>query len=160
MFTVVTCDITFSCTDMLLCDLASWSVVPSLSVLVETGASLSGTSVHGNRLWSSLTGESFLSIRVAGWVSIHHHHWAAGVSRGWAKASACHLQVSLSCAVLCQIVSLLYLSRSSCVHCNLSQWSRLGESRDLSNLNSILHHDNILYLYQSGFLGCNYWWHR
>ena len=26
------------------------------------------------------------------------------MSRGWAKASACHLQVSLSCAVLCQIV--------------------------------------------------------
>ena len=43
----------------------------------------------------------------------HHHHWAAVVSRGWAKASACRLQVSLSCAVLCQIVSLQYLSRSS-----------------------------------------------
>ena len=42
----------------------------------------------------------------------HHHHWAAVVSRGWAKASACRLQVSLSCAVLCQIVSLQYLSRS------------------------------------------------
>ena len=35
------------------------------------------------------------------------------MSRGWAKASACRLQVSLSCAVLCQIVSLPYLSRSS-----------------------------------------------
>ena len=41
------------------------------------------------------------------------------VSRGLAKkikiiykASACRLQVSLSCAVLCQIVSLQYLSRS------------------------------------------------
>ena len=34
-------------------------------------------------------------------------------SRGWAKASACRLQVSLSCAVLFQIVSLQYLSRSS-----------------------------------------------
>ena len=42
----------------------------------------------------------------------HHHHWAAIVSRGWAKASACLLQVSLSCAVLCHIVSLQYLSRS------------------------------------------------
>ena len=42
-----------------------------------------------------------------------HHHWAAVVSCGWAKASACRLQVSLSCAVLCQIVSLQYLSRSS-----------------------------------------------
>ena len=35
------------------------------------------------------------------------------MSRGWGKASACRLQVSLSCAVLCQIVSLQYLSRSS-----------------------------------------------
>ncbi len=32
---------------------------------------------------------------------------------GWAKVSACRLQVSLFCAVLCQIVSLQYLSRSS-----------------------------------------------
>ena len=43
----------------------------------------------------------------------HHHHWAAGVATRWAKASACHLHVSLSCAVLYQIVSLQYLSRSS-----------------------------------------------
>ena len=43
----------------------------------------------------------------------HHHHWTAVVSRGWAKASACRLQVSLSCAVLCQIVLLQYLSRLS-----------------------------------------------
>ena len=35
------------------------------------------------------------------------------MSRRWAKASACFLQVNLSCAVLCQIVSLQYLSRSS-----------------------------------------------
>ena len=44
---------------------------------------------------------------------INHHHWAAVVSRGWANASACCLQASLSCAVLCHIVSLQYLSRSS-----------------------------------------------
>ena len=43
----------------------------------------------------------------------HHRHWAAVVSRGWAKVSARCLQVSLSCAVFCQIVSLRYLSRSS-----------------------------------------------
>ena len=43
----------------------------------------------------------------------HHHHWAATVSSGWAKASACRLQLSLSCAVLCHIVSLQHLSRSS-----------------------------------------------
>ena len=42
-----------------------------------------------------------------------HHHWAAVLFHGWAKASACRLQVSLSCAILCQIVSLQYLSRSS-----------------------------------------------
>ena len=35
------------------------------------------------------------------------------VSRGWAKASACRLQITLSCAVFCHIVSLQYLSRSS-----------------------------------------------
>ena len=50
-------------------------------------------------------------------ISSHHHHhrhlWAAVVSRCWAKASACRLQVSLYCAVLCQIVSLQYLCRSS-----------------------------------------------
>ena len=39
--------------------------------------------------------------------------WTAVVSRRWAKASACRLQVSLACAVLCQIVSLQYFSRSS-----------------------------------------------
>ena len=36
--------------------------------------------------------------------------WAAEVSRGWVKAPACRL---LSCAVLCHIVSLQYLSTSS-----------------------------------------------
>ena len=35
------------------------------------------------------------------------------MSRGWAKASACRLQITLSCAVLRHIVSLQYLSRSS-----------------------------------------------
>ena len=35
------------------------------------------------------------------------------MSRGWAKASACRLQTTLSCAFLCHIVSLQYLSRSS-----------------------------------------------
>ena len=35
------------------------------------------------------------------------------MSRGWAKASACRLQVSLSGAFLCHIVLLQYLSRSS-----------------------------------------------
>ena len=35
------------------------------------------------------------------------------MSRGWAKASACRLQITLSCTVLCHIVSLQYLSRSS-----------------------------------------------
>ena len=35
------------------------------------------------------------------------------MSCGWPKASACRLQTTLSCAVLCHIVSLQYLSRSS-----------------------------------------------
>ena len=35
------------------------------------------------------------------------------MSRGWAKASACRLQITLPCAILCHIVSLQYLSRSS-----------------------------------------------
>ena len=35
------------------------------------------------------------------------------MSRGWAKASACRLQITLSCAFPCHIVSLQYLSRSS-----------------------------------------------
>ena len=35
------------------------------------------------------------------------------MSRGWAKASACRLQITLSCAFRCHIVSLQYLSRSS-----------------------------------------------
>ena len=35
------------------------------------------------------------------------------MSRGWAKASACCLQTTLSCAFLCHIVSLQYVSRSS-----------------------------------------------
>ena len=43
----------------------------------------------------------------------HHHLYAAVVSRGWAKASTCRIQITLSCAVLCHIVSLQYLSRSS-----------------------------------------------
>ena len=37
------------------------------------------------------------------------------MSCGWAKAAPCRLQVSLSCAALCQIVLLQYLSRS-CPH--------------------------------------------
>ena len=35
------------------------------------------------------------------------------MSRGWAKASACRLQITLYCAFLCHIVSLQCLSRSS-----------------------------------------------
>ena len=38
----------------------------------------------------------------------HHNHWAAAVSRSWAKASLCRLKVNLYCAVRCQIVALQY----------------------------------------------------
>ena len=56
----------------------------------------------------------------------HHHHWAAVLHPGWENAS-------LSCAVLCQIVSLPYLSRSSIRHlaglpCRLFwSWSPSGD---------------------------------
>ena len=43
----------------------------------------------------------------------HHHHWTAVVSRGWEKASACRLQVSMSGAVLCHMLSLQHFSSSS-----------------------------------------------
>ena len=38
---------------------------------------------------------------------------SAVLSRGWVKASACCFQVCLSCAVLCQVVSFQYSSKSS-----------------------------------------------
>ena len=65
---------------------------------------------------------------VLGLLYYHHHHQAAVVSHGWAKASTCRLQVSLSCAVLCHIMSLQYFVQVvsqplgwshlfCCVHC-------------------------------------------
>ena len=42
--------------------------------------------------------EWLLSLHHQYFVITIHHHWAAVVSRGWAQASACHLQ--LSCLVL------------------------------------------------------------
>ena len=57
------------------------------------------------------------------------------MSRGWAKASTCRLQITLSCAVLCHIVSLQYLSRSSLhrlagLPCRLFlSWSPSGDAR-------------------------------
>ena len=56
---------------------------------------------------------AFMFNYVYNYVRKNNHHWAAVVSHGWAKASACCLQITLSCAVLCQIMSLQYLSRSS-----------------------------------------------
>ena len=66
---------------------------------------------HAASCWSTLQREDselypFLHVH-------YHHHWAAVVSRGWAKATPCRLQVSLSCAVLCHTVSLQFSSRSS-----------------------------------------------
>ena len=51
------------------------------------------------------------------------------MSRGWAKASECRLQMTLSCAVLCHIVSLQYLSRSSHLSSILVIWSPSGDTR-------------------------------
>ena len=68
-------------------------------------------------------------------IKCHHHHKAAVVFRGWAKASSCRLQFTLSCAVLCHIVSLQYLSRSSLhrmagLPCRLFlSWSQSGDAR-------------------------------
>ncbi len=49
--------------------------------------------------------------------SLHHHyHCSAGVSRGWAKASACRFQICLSYAILCQMVPFEYSSSLSLHH--------------------------------------------
>ena len=61
----------------------------------------------------------FSNIVVSNYYHHHNHHWVDVVSRGWAKTSARRLQVSLYCAVLCQIVSLQYLSRSSFHPCRI-----------------------------------------
>ena len=73
------------------------------------------------------------------------------MSRGrWAKASACRLQVSLSCAVLCQIVSLQYLSRSSHrrlagLPCRLFlSWSPSGDTRGPSVIFAAVERDMYL----------------
>ena len=56
------------------------------------------------------------------------------MSRGWTKASACRLHASLSCAVLCHIVSLRYFSSSlirlAGLPCRdfLSLWSPSGDT--------------------------------
>ena len=69
-------------------------------------------------------------------LNYHHHHWAAVVSRGSVKASACRLQVCLYCAVLCQIVSLQYFVQLiypllgwSPLSSFLVIWSPSGDSR-------------------------------
>ena len=76
-------------------------------------------------------------------VCIHHnHHWAAVVSRGWAKASACRLQVSLFCAVLCPIVSLQCLSRSS-LHRLAGLPCRLFLSYGLQVVTRVVHRSSL-----------------
>ena len=52
------------------------------------------------------------------------HQWAAELSRGWANNSAFHLQVSLSCAVICLIVLLQYLSGASIPGLACLHWCR------------------------------------
>ena len=61
-----------------------------------------------------------------------HGHWIVVVPRGWVKASTCRLQVNLYCTVICQIVSLQYLSRSSVsppLSYFLVVWSPRGDMR-------------------------------
>ena len=64
------------------------------------------------------------------------------MSRGWAKGSACRLQVSLSCAVLCHIVSLQYLSRSS-LHRLAGLPCRLFLSRGLQMVTREAHRSSL-----------------
>ena len=58
------------------------------------------------------------------------------MSRGWAKASACRLQMTLSCAVLYHVVSLQYLSRSSLHRLSyfLVIWPPSGDTRGPSDV--------------------------
>ena len=51
------------------------------------------------------------------------------MSRGWAKTSACRLQITLSCAVLCHIVSLQYLSSWSLLSSFLVIFSPSGDAQ-------------------------------
>ena len=74
--------------------------------------------------------------------NVYHHHWAAVVSRGWANASACSLKVSLPCAVLCQIVSLQYLSRSS-LHRLAGLPCRLFSSYGLQVVTRVVHRSSL-----------------
>ena len=46
----------------------------------------------------------------------HHYHWAAVVSRGWAKASACHLQYKLACLAYCMSITMSSLSEQHVVN--------------------------------------------
>ena len=62
----------------------------------------------GTRLVNSRSGQTSLS-------SIYIYI-SAVLSRGWAKASACCFQVCLPCAILCQVVSFQYSSKSSLHH--------------------------------------------
>ena len=76
---------------------------------------------------------------------IHHHHWAAVMSCGLAKTSACRFQVCLSCAVLCQIVSLRYLSGSS-LHCLAGLPCRLFLQYGLQVVTCEVHQSSLRWL--------------
>ena len=64
------------------------------------------------------------------------------MSRGWAKASSCRLRITLSCAVLCHIVSLQYLSRSS-LHCLSGLPCRLFLSYGLQGVTREVHRSSL-----------------
>ena len=67
------------------------------------------------------------------------------MSRGWAKASACRLQITLSCAVLCHIVLLQYLSRSS-LHLSVFLPCRLFLSYGLQVVTREVHRSSLMRL--------------
>ena len=67
------------------------------------------------------------------------------MSRGWVKASVCRLQITLSCAVLCHIVLLQYLSRSS-IHRLAGLPCRLFLSYGLKVVASEVHRSSFMRL--------------
>ena len=68
-------------------------------------------------------------------IIIHHHHRAAGVSRGWAKASACRLKITVLCFPLPYRVAPVFVQVVSSplgwspLSSFLVEWSPCGDTR-------------------------------
>ena len=122
---------------------------------------------HAASCWSTLQREDselypFLHVH-------YHHHWAAVVSRGWAKATPCRLQVSLSCAVLCHTVSLHRLALASlatspcfkklaqCHFCNIFYFTAYKTTDILISL--LLDLNGTFLDFNIFYLCCTYYFH-